>query len=194
MPVFFETRDLRPCKNNSDSECLDICSGLSPCLKFQNIHILPHFWKSKKRCIKSNFELFHLFLLLLLAGDISTNPGPNFSHQIKISCANVQSLRNKGPSIESYVWNNLISCLCLTETHLSDLDTSSSRNDLKPHGFDLLERPQHLVDVEEGPSEGVESHEVVEWELSLTNDLMLLLFLLPTLLLLNSNLNTLLFL
>ena len=56
VPVFFETRVLVQSKNNSDCECLDICSDLSPCLNFQNIHILHHFWQSKKRCVKSKLN------------------------------------------------------------------------------------------------------------------------------------------
>ena len=62
---------------------------------------------------------------LLLAGDISTNPGPT-PITLNIACANVQSLSNKFPSIELFVNKHQIDCLLLTETWLQPIDQEPS--------------------------------------------------------------------
>ena len=60
-------------------------------------------------------------MLLLLAEDISTNPGPA-SNTLNIACANVQSIYNKVPSVELFVYEHRIDCLLLTETWFQPLD------------------------------------------------------------------------
>ena len=77
------------------------------------------------------------FFLLLLAGDISSNPGPTAKSgiPIKIACANLQSLRNKGPATSSFISDKGIHCLMITETWIKDKDTKSFIAELTPPGF-----------------------------------------------------------
>ena len=60
-------------------------------------------------------------LLLLIGGDISSNPGP-VSKNLKISTANVRSARNKIPAIESFLRDHDIDCLLLNETWITEVD------------------------------------------------------------------------
>ena len=100
-----------------------------------------------------------LAFLLLIAGDISTNPGPT-THSLQISCANVQSIRNKVPTIEAFVHEHHTDCLLLTETWLS-LDQEShaagstgstasrvANQCFTPEGFALCHRARSAVTLE----------------------------------------------
>lgn len=88
-------------------------------------------WKNIKRfsssygklliCYSSNIHHILLAytvlsLLLLMSGDIETNPGPIFSHCISIIHSNIRSIRHK----MNYIKDNLLDfdILCFTETHL----------------------------------------------------------------------------
>ena len=81
-------------------------------------------------------------ILLLLAGAISTNPGPS-SHKsknpesIKLACSNMQSLRNKGPTLNSYFSDHNISCMMVIETWIKPSDTKAFISELTPPGFVL---------------------------------------------------------
>ena len=77
-----------------------------------------------------------LSFLLLIAGDVSTNPGPAPS-QLKISSTNVQSLHNKSPYVESFVREGNVDCFLMTETWLRESDTESHLKELTPDGFQL---------------------------------------------------------
>ena len=109
-------------------------SGISPSLTTKPIFFI--------RCVRSSLchrkftvrNPTNALLLLLLSGDVSTNPGP---FPIKISSTNVQSLHTKGPSIDSFIRDNHIDCLLMTETWLRESDTESHLMELTPKGFRL---------------------------------------------------------
>ena len=63
-----------------------------------------------------------LILLLLEAGDIESNPGPNPEHTLSVLHLNIRSIRNK----IDYLKDNFIDfeVLCFSETHL-DLTVSA---------------------------------------------------------------------
>ena len=74
-----------------------------------------------KFCLSIEFLQFPLFFLIVLtlllqAGDIETNPGPEYIYDLSIVHLNIRSIRNK---IE-YITDNLLdfNILCFTETHL----------------------------------------------------------------------------
>ena len=117
-----------------------ISPSLSPSLIFK-----PVFYQIQCR----NFKNIHqsvrqrsdIAFLLLLAGDVSVNPGPD-TQTIKIACANVRSVGNKCQLIKSFIGECNISTLSLTETHLLDLGGTQPdlvRRALKPQGFGLLD-------------------------------------------------------
>ena len=66
-----------------------------------------------------NLQCFLVILLLLLqAGDIETNPGPENVHELSILHLNIRSIRNKLDFIlDSFSDFNI---LCFSETHLDD--------------------------------------------------------------------------
>ena len=120
-----------------------IYDGLSPSLIFRPLlfaHVSPRTICHQKITVKNNTALL---ILLLLAGDISTNPGPSCSTKgkipasIKLACSNLQSLRNKGPTLSSYFSEHKLSCMMITETWIKPSDTKSFISELTPPGFVL---------------------------------------------------------
>lgn len=109
----------------------------NPCL------IVPHSWcylafsQNQNRFAPISFaqtgSLFQLNTLLLLAGDISINPGP-----INFGFCNCGSMRNKGPKIEVLVSSNSFDVFGLTETHIRPIDTESFLKSLTPNGYKLF--------------------------------------------------------
>ena len=59
-----------------------------------------------------------MFLLLLQAGDIETNPGPENGYKLSILHLNVRSIRNK----LDFILDNFseFNILCFSETHLDN--------------------------------------------------------------------------
>ena len=53
-------------------------------------------------------------LLLLLAGDVSVNPGP--SHNLRAATVNARSMRDKGPALADLVQGKNLDVLGITET------------------------------------------------------------------------------
>ena len=63
-----------------------------------------------------DFKLLLLFLILE-AGDVEKNPGPNTTeHSLSITHSNIRSIRNKFDFITEYFLD--FDILCFTETHL----------------------------------------------------------------------------
>ena len=86
-------------------------------------------------------------MLLLQAGDIETNPGPENIHDLSIVHLNIKSIRNK----TEYITDNLLdfNILCFTETHLdanvstemlflSNAYSTPYRKDRTNHGGGIL--------------------------------------------------------
>ena len=61
-----------------------------------------------------------LWLILLLGGEVSLNPGP-----LTLGVLNARSIRNKGPLLADMVASNDLEFLCLTETHIRPFDLDS---------------------------------------------------------------------
>ena len=63
-----------------------------------------------------NIIISHMFLLILLAGDIATNPGPEATNCYNIQCLyfNARSLLNKTSELQTIVTD--IDLLAVTET------------------------------------------------------------------------------
>lgn len=81
----------------------------------------------------------HLGLLLMLAGDIPCNPGPN---HFKLSVINAQSLRNKHNSLSVHTAAETPEVLCVTETWLSTKDTAAFIAEVTPTGYTLVHNPR----------------------------------------------------
>lgn len=77
-----------------------------------------------------------LSFLLILAGDISINPGPKSPFKnLKIGLSNARSVKNKTAAITDLITSKNLDILGLTETWLGENETNSFLSDLTPDGF-----------------------------------------------------------
>ena len=60
-----------------------------------------------------------LLLLLLLSGDVSLNPGPNISCNMRFATTNLRSVRQKSAALSDLISSKQIDILAMTETWLS---------------------------------------------------------------------------
>ena len=69
---------------------------------------------------RPSFKLAYFYFLLLLAGDVSLNPGPSGSNErIKIAPMNVRSIRPKTAPFSEYVTSTNLDIVAVTETWLN---------------------------------------------------------------------------
>ena len=80
--------------------------------------------------------------LILLAGDVSLNPGPSGSDFIRIATLNVRSLTSKCASFSNLVSSKKLDVVAITVTLLSPKETSAGLADLTPQGFKLIHQPR----------------------------------------------------
>ena len=78
-----------------------------------------------------------LVILLLLCGDVASNPGPT-----KFGFVNCRSIRNKGPLIHDLVHSGGYQILGLTETHISPSDTDRLLRSVTPTNYSLVQKPR----------------------------------------------------
>jgi len=78
--------------------------------------------------------------LLLLAGDVSVNPGP--AHCLRISTINARSMRDKAPALSDLIHSKSIDVLSVTETWLTTRETRGCLTDLTPAGFSFHQAPR----------------------------------------------------
>lgn len=71
------------------------------------------------------FSMYFFALVLILSGDIETNPGPSYKSVVEIIHLNVRSIRNTIDSLNAIVSD--VDIACFTETHL---DHKISDNDI----------------------------------------------------------------
>ena len=69
---------------------------------------------------------FDMSLLLLLAGDVSLNPGPGM-RGLRLGTVNVRSMRDKVPALSDFVTNNSMDLLGIAETWLTTRETSADQ-------------------------------------------------------------------
>ncbi len=119
---------------NSNAVCL-ITVGVANNLKFNALKNQTCMIISTTLCDNA-FNYLILRRLILLSGDVETNPGPvTETHSFSILHQNIRSIRNKF----EYIKDNFLDydMLCFTETHLSaDINNTTLQLD----GFDELFR------------------------------------------------------
>ena len=79
-----------------------------------------------------------LSLLLLLAGDVSLNPGP-VAPNLRLGTVNARSMRDKAPALSDLVVSKGINLLGITETWLTIRETSSDLAEMTPNGFSFFQ-------------------------------------------------------
>jgi len=91
---------------------------------------------------------FLFILLLLLAGDVNLNPGPNISQSLHFSHFNIRSASsitpdlNKPAALQDFLLTQNIDILALSETWLSSDSPPSILNSLTPPDFSLIHVPR----------------------------------------------------
>ena len=83
-----------------------------------------------------------LSLLLLLSGDVSLNPGPNRSCNMRFATNNLRSVRQKSAALSDLISSKQIDILAMTDTWLSSCDTAACLDDISPPGFSLFHCPR----------------------------------------------------
>lgn len=84
-------------------------------------------------------------LLLLLAGDVSTNPGPRAcGRNLRLGTVNVRSMRDKSAVLSDLVVSQRIDLLGITETWLTARETLSDLTELTPPGFSFFQIPRAI--------------------------------------------------
>ena len=70
-------------------------------------------------------------MLLLLAGDVSLNPGPGV-RGLRLGTVNARSMRDKASALSDLVASKAIDLLGITETWLTTKETSADLADMTP--------------------------------------------------------------
>jgi len=95
-------------------------------------------------------------LLLLLGGDVSTNPGPSPScrppPQVSFGCFNARSAVSKTALLHDLISERDLDLLVLTETWVTSATPRSESADLAPPGYFVLNVPRAIVP--DGPAQG----------------------------------------
>ena len=87
---------------------------------------------------------FRLSFLLILAGDVSLNPGPKSTlNNLTFGLVNARSVKNKTAAVSDLVSSKNIDILALTETWLREDETNYLLSDVTPGGFCLAHKPRN---------------------------------------------------
>ena len=130
-----------PVKSSTDAVSVNVIPRTYSIFLSCHLHALRHIG-----CLHISFRrsksLFHLSLILLLAGDISINPDPDESGNVKLAFTNIRSLPKNQIPLSHYVDVNHVDMVCLSETWLSGKESQSHINSITPTGFSLYHKPR----------------------------------------------------
>ena len=126
-------------------------SSISPC--FTNYHfslLATSFFPRRSLSLSFSRPInFYVVLLLLLAGDVQTNPGPVlYSSSLNFSCLNIRSASSittnldKPAVLQQFLSDHSIDILALTETWLTPYTLPSTLNSLTPPGYSIIHSPR----------------------------------------------------
>ena len=86
---------------------------------------------------------FNLAILLLLAGNVSLNPGPSGSNErIKIAAMNFRSIKPKTAPFSEYVTSKTLDIVAVTETWLKHNEMKSTIADISPPSYSFFHEPR----------------------------------------------------
>ena len=115
--------------SQSTNTFLSFCSTkLSANILFQHFHLRKFTYAPlsiPKLCTASQFGI-----LLLLAGDVSLNPGPK--NNVNFGFTNIRSIRNKYAPLHHYILTENLHIVGLSETWLSSTDSPSFISEITP--------------------------------------------------------------
>ena len=120
-------------------DSIEISRALSPSLeKIPSLFLCANRKMRPPPRVKLNLGLS---LLLLLAGDVSLNPGPERPN-LRLGTVNARSMRDKAPVLSDFVVSKGIDLLGITETWLTTRETPGDLAEMTPHGFSFFSDPQ----------------------------------------------------
>src|SRR5437867_6932659 len=125
-------------------------SSLSPCFTNHHFTLLSiSFFPRRPSLSCSRRFNFRSVLLLLLAGDVQSNPGPVvYSSSLNFSCLNIRSASSistdldKPAVLQEFLSDHSIDILALTETLLTPETLPSTLNSLTPPGYSIIHSPR----------------------------------------------------
>ena len=85
--------------------------------------------------------IFKLVLILLLAGDVSLNPGPAVRGNIRLATTNICFIQEKTTSLSHLLISKTIDILAITETWLRPHNTAAYIADISPPDYAFHHRP-----------------------------------------------------
>ena len=126
--------------SNSSIQCPDVVSFCP--FKPPTTTFCLHFIIKSSLSIPSALLPFHLFILVLLAGDI--NPNPWTTQVYKGHLSNIRSIRNKFPAIAKFISDNDTDLFAMSETWIRPDTTSANLSAITPPGYNLYQQPQEV--------------------------------------------------
>ena len=117
---------------------------ISPSISNYKLPICHLCFDKKLMDIPSSSYSVKLLFLLLLAGDVASNPGPTACKRSNVVAAtlNARSLKLKSASIADSIVSHSIDILAITETWTKNTDTSAAISDLTPPGYIFKHKPR----------------------------------------------------
>ena len=86
---------------------------------------------------------FKLSLILLLAGDVSLNPGPVVRRNVRLATTNIRSIREKTASLTDLIISKkIIDTLAVSETWLRPHDTAACIAEISTPGYTFHHKPR----------------------------------------------------
>ena len=82
--------------------------------------------------------------MLMLAGDVSINPWPAPSHNVRFATTNIRSVRSKTASLGDLLLSKWIDILAVIETRLRPHDIAAYISDISPSGYTFHHRPHSV--------------------------------------------------
>ena len=113
--------------------------------QFHSLAAVPlSFFITRPGYRMSHTTNFFLTILILLSGDIQSNPGPVSNSFLNICTLNIRSLTNPlhYTAIADLANTHNINVFALTETWISPKTTSAEILDSIPHGYTLISTPR----------------------------------------------------
>ena len=102
-----------------------------------SVLVRKYCYTSDTKQVPPQLKFNNLLLLLLLCGDVASNPGPtNFGF------VNCRSIRNKGPFLHDLIKCGDLDILGLVETHIRPNDTDGLLSSLTPADYNLIQKPR----------------------------------------------------
>ena len=126
--------------SNSSIQCPDVVSFCP--FKPPTTTFCLHFIIKSSISIPPALPYFHLFILLLFAGDINPNPGP--FRCPKVTYANIRSIHNKYPAIAKFTSDNNTDLFAMSETWIRLDTTSANLSEITPPGYNIYQQPREV--------------------------------------------------